>query len=186
MNFKNNKAGFTLLETIVALSLFTMVTLMATSMYILSSRANSQASAKAEMSQNVRVTLNRMNREIRQSPEVITDLGLDQSGASSEIIFQNGHDRQEIGYIRYYLENTDLKRSEIVYYFPSEENEYVKYNTRNRNDDFPEEKALEDRLVGEYFKDLEFWRDGEAIKTELTLGLSGHELHAGGSVYNRN
>jgi prepilin-type N-terminal cleavage/methylation domain-containing protein len=186
MNFKTGKTGFTLVEAIVALSLFSIVTVMAASMYILSSQAHSRASIKAELAQNARVALNRMNREIRQSPEVTTDLGSDESEAVSEITFQNGHDTEEIMYIRYYLDEMNLRRAQIVYYFPSEENEYVKYNTYNYNGDLPEEKILEDRLVGEYFDDLKFWKNENAINLELALKLAGHNFQTGGSVYNRN
>ncbi|MFW5888235.1 MAG: PilW family protein [Patescibacteria group bacterium] len=186
MYLKFKKNGFTLLEIMVALSLFAIITIMVTSMYILSNRAAGRSSAKAEMAQNIRVSFNRINREVRQSPEVVTDLSSNKSEASSRLIFENGHNEEEIFYIKYYLDGTDLRRSEIVYYFPSEEEEYVSYNTLNQENESPEEKTVEDRLVGENFKELKFWKDEDLIKTEACLEKAGRELCSGGGVYNRN
>jgi prepilin-type N-terminal cleavage/methylation domain-containing protein len=186
MSSKKQEAGFTLLEVIVALSLFTIVIIMALSMYMLSAQTHSRMSAKVEMAQNVRVSLSRMSREIRQSPEVVTELSTNKEDSASEIIFQDGHNQEEIGYIEYYLDGTDLRRSEMVYYFPSEEDEYVSYNTRDRNDELPEKKIVEDRLVGEYFEDLNFWRDEEVVNIEMTLELAGDNFKVGSGVYHRN
>lgn len=182
----DNNSGFSLLEIIVALSLFTIAIVMVTSMYTISSRSYNKASAQAELAQNGRVALNRMNRELRQSKEIVTDLSSDRSNAKSEIMFQDGHDTEEITYIEYYLNGDELWRRESAFYFPSEEDVYVKYNTKNENDELPEKKILSDHLVGQHFDDLDFWGGQELAHIHYDLGLRGNELGMGTSVYSRN
>ena len=178
--------GFSLLQIIVALALFTLAIVMVVSLYSLSNRTYNKASRTAEMAQNARVALNRMTREIRQSPQIITDLSSDRSGAKSEIMFRDGHDLEETTYINYYLDDTDLRRSEWAYYFPSEENIYVEYNARDEDGDSPEKKVLSDHLVGEYFQNMEFWGTQELVKIYFNLKINGEEFEIGSSVYSRN
>lgn len=184
--WEDNNSGFSLLEIIVALSLFTIAIIMVTSMYTISSRSYNKASAKAELAQNGRVALNRMNRELRQSRDIVTDLSSEKSNAKSEIMFQNGHDAEETTYIEYYLDGEELWRSGTAYYFSSEEDIYVKYNTRNENDELPEKKILSDNLVGEHFNDLEFWANDELVHIYYDLELRNDKLEMGTSVYSRN
>lgn len=182
----NIHSGFSLLEIIVALSLFTIAIVMVTSMYTISSRSYNRASAKAELSQNGRVALNRMNRELRQSKEIVTDLSSERSNAKDRIMFQDGHDTDKITYIEYYLDEQELWRLESAYFFSSEEDVYVKYNTKNESGESPEKKVLSDKLVGQHFNALSFWGDKELVHIHYDLRLRKDELKMGTSVYSRN
>jgi prepilin-type N-terminal cleavage/methylation domain-containing protein len=162
---KEQQSGFTLLEILVALSLFTIAIIMVTSMYSLSQRSYNQASAKAELAQNARVVTDRISRELRQSQDVATDLGQ----SSQEIMFEDGHDREDITYIKYYQDETDMRRAELAYYFEEEETVNVRYDTVNEDGELPDQRIIQDRLVGEYFKVVSFSGNEDLVNIDLGL-----------------
>ena len=69
-----NTTGFTLPEILVSLSLFVLIIFLVNSVYVLSQRAYNKNSDTAELTQNVRVSLDRISREIRQSTNIVTEL----------------------------------------------------------------------------------------------------------------
>ncbi len=71
---RRNITGFTLPEILVSLSLFVLILLLVNSVYVLSQRAYNKNSDTAELTQNVRVSLDRISREIRQSTNIVTEL----------------------------------------------------------------------------------------------------------------
>ena len=66
--------GFTLLEIIVSLAVFIVVILLTGSIYSLSQKSYKKSSDLAELTQNNRVFLDRLSRELRQSVNIITTL----------------------------------------------------------------------------------------------------------------
>lgn len=186
MLHKEQQAGFTLLEVIVALSLFTIAIIMVTSLYSLSQRSYNQASAKAELSQNARVVMDRISREVRQSREMVTELNSVPENSKQEIMFRDGHDVDQIIYIKYYQDGTDIRRSELRYYFEEEEDVNIRYNTTNESGELPKEEVLRDRLVGEYFETFNFWGTEKSINLSLGLEKDDKEFNARTNVYRRN
>lgn len=185
--FQNEQqSGFTLLEMIVALSLFTIAIIMVTSLYSLSQRSYSQASAKAELSQNARVVMDRITREIRQSRGMVTDLNSSRDSSVHQIMFRDGHDTDQIVYIKYYQDGTDIRRSEISYYFEEEEDVNVRYNTTNESGELPEERIIRDRLVGEYFQDVDFWGTEKSVNIYLGLEKDKKTFGVYTNAYRRN
>ena len=187
---KKNKIGFTLFEVVVSIFLFTIVILLTGSMYSLSQKSYNKGSNRGELIQNARVSLDRMTRELRQSVNIVTVLPLteDEEGnpPANEIFFQDGHDISQINYLRYYLDGSDLKRSKIIYYFDSEPEVYVTYDSVDQLGDLPEELIIEDRIVGEYFDLLEYWGGGGLIyiSEEFLKGLEEFNIRT--SVFSRN
>ncbi|MEA1963476.1 MAG: prepilin-type N-terminal cleavage/methylation domain-containing protein [Patescibacteria group bacterium] len=151
---KNIKTGFTLIETIVAISLFTIVILTSNSMFVMSQKIYKKGSALSELSQNARISLDKISRELRQSNDLITDFSL--ISTSSEIFFQDGHDNNEITYIKYFASSTDLIRKNLAYEFSANPGVYVYYGSIDAWGQPPDEIMLEERIVGEYFNTLEF------------------------------
>ncbi len=147
-----------MLEIIVAIALFTIIIMLSGSMYTLSQRAYNKGEVRGELAQNARVSLDRISREIRQSVDIVTDL----SATTTEIFFQDGHDISQITYLRYYLNGTDLQRGIVVYYFEIEPEVYVTYNSTVESGDPPEEDS-ENKIVGEYFSNLQFWVAGGLV-----------------------
>ncbi|MDD5072039.1 MAG: hypothetical protein PHQ42_04900 [Patescibacteria group bacterium] len=182
--------GFTILEILVSISLFTFAIILVNSMYSLSQRSYNKGAAKGELAQNARVCLDRMTRELRQSVDIITALpetAVDPlNPPAGEIFFQDGHNADRITYLRYYLNGTDLKRSYIVYYFSSEPDIYVVYNSVDQNGYPPEELIVEDRVVGEYFNGLQFWGSGGLIYISLDLAKNQDSFNINTSVFKRN
>ena len=140
---KNNKAGFTLPEIIVSISLFVIAIMLTSSMYVLSQRTYNKGASRGELVQNARVSLDRMTRELRQSVDIVTSLPTVEDDIEepppTEIFFQDGHDISQTTYLRYYLSGTNLKRLKTAYFFSAEPDIYVLHNSVDAEGDPPEE-----------------------------------------------
>jgi len=184
------KQGFTMPEIIVSIALFSIAILLVGSMYILAQRSYRKSADQGELLQNIRVSFDRMSREIRQSINIITSL-LETNDdplnpPSEEIFVQDGHDTSRITYLRYYLNNTDLKRSHLAYEFEEEPGTYVLYNSVDQHGDPPDEKELEDRVVGEYFGELQFWGSDGLVNISFSLEKNQSQLTLNTSAFCRN
>lgn len=187
---KASQSGFTLIEIMISLSIVLLIFLLVTSVYTLNQKTYGKTDAKAEIVQNGRVILDRMVREIRQTPDIITQMpstNSDPDQTPSEIMFQDGHDLSDIRYIKYYLDGTDIKRQIIVYYFPRQSDYYVRvYDTdKEAPHGPPTEQILEEKIVGEYADDIEFWGNG-LINISLNLSRSEESAIITTAVYGRN
>ena len=195
MFFHSTKqGGFTLIEVIIALAISSLIFLLLTSIYIIAQNTYKQADAKGEITQNGRVILDRMVREIRQTPDIITQLpsnASDTAALPSEIMFQDGHNMTTTTYIRYFLDQTDnaqlIRRQVIVYYFPSDQNYYVhSYDTDSDPPHNPPiSQVLDDRIIGEYADDIEFWGN-PLTNINLYLSRNGQSAIISTAVYGRN
>lgn len=187
---ENNNKGFTILEIIVSLSLFTFVILLVNSMFVVSQNTYNSGSNRGELVQNARVSVDRISREIRQSEEIVTLMPATSTDIMdppvNEIFFQDGHDITEISYIRYYLNNTDLMRSKIAYFFDSDPSVYVRWDSLDGASQPPNSTVLENRIVGEYFSRLQFWGDNNLINISCGLEKSTSELSIDTKVFSRN
>ena len=85
--------GFTLIESVMALIIFLLIVVVLYSVYLFNQDAYREGEKAAEITQNGRVILERITREIRQAKEIVTPLPQIDQGASnpSEIEFQDGH-----------------------------------------------------------------------------------------------
>lgn len=90
---KNSQFGFTLIESIVALAIFVLITVIMHSVYLFNQQAYEEGERMAELVQNSRVILERITREVRQAVEIVTVLPqTDQGGGNpDELEFQDGH-----------------------------------------------------------------------------------------------
>lgn len=189
-NINKSPQGFSLLEILVSLSLFTFAILLVNSMYSLSQKTYNKGASKGELVQNARVSLDRMGRELRQAVDIITVLPATDSAPlnppTNEILFQDGHDISQTTYLRYYLDGTDLKRSHIAYYFSSDPGTYVTHDSLDQSGYSPEELIIEDRIVGEYFNELQFWGSGGLVYISLNLEKNQDSFNTETSVFRRN
>ena len=187
--FKKN-GGFTLLEISVAISIFVLSIILASSLYIIAQRLYNQSSGRAELSQNARVILDRISRELRQAAAITTSLPPTNTDPinppAEEIFFQDGHNYNQITYIRYYLNGANLARRHKAYYFNNEPDTYVAWNSVDKNGDAPAEKILSESVVGEYFNSLTFWGSGGKINITANLNKNQNNLKIETSVYKRN
>lgn len=182
--------GFSILEIIVSLSLFVFAILMVFSLYSSAQKSYNKGSDKAELIQNARVCLDRMSREIRQALDIITQLPTTNNDIGNpppdEIFFRDGHDMNQITYIKYYLDGGDLKRLHVAYYFAVDPGVYVPYDSVDASNNPPEELILEDYIIGEYFNDIDFWGEDGLIYIYLDLVKKDDYYKTETSVFVRN
>ena len=137
--------------------------------------------------QNPKIITYLMAREVRQAVSIVTVLPPDNSDPAAvahELQFEDGHIIDQIQYVRYYLDGTDLRRQMIVYYFETAPAAYVHWDD---TDPFgpPESLALEDKLIGEFFSQIDFYGD-EEITADLILEKNDKQIEMTVSVQPRN
>jgi len=180
--------GFTIIEILIALTISIILFLIITNVYSISQNAYVQTDIRAEISQNGRVILDRLIRELRQTQDIVTTIpetNVDPDAMPDEIMFQDGHDTTIIKYIRYYLDNSDIRRQIIVYYFDDNPGEYTYWYTTDPVGNPPSMEILEDKIIGEYVYDLEFWGD-DLININLYLLKNNKTATINTAVYGRN
>lgn len=187
---RSDLTGFTLLEIIVSLAIFIMVILLTESIYLLSQKSYGKSSDLAELTQNNRVYLDRLSRELRQSVNIITTLPPTKNDPlnppADQIFFQDGHDSSQITYISYYLNGTDLMRKHSVYYFTNDTATYVAYNSLDQSGQPALSKILENRIIGEYFNQIKFWGANDLINIYLKLIKNSNAFEIETSAFGRN
>lgn len=204
--------GFTLTELLVMIGIFLIVMVAIYSAHVLSQRAYRESETAAEITQNGRVILERMVREIRQAKEIVTELYYDETGATSTLEFEDGHTPilsryQGLGsdhyYIRYYIPTStnELRRQYRVYCFddcqfdncqPQSDvctnvcSSYHRWNsTQEITPTSTHPCVLEDKTIGEYVVGLEFW-DLPVINTSITLEKNQKRINLRTKIFGRN
>lgn len=190
MKFKlKSLSGFTLIEIMVVMGIFMLLFLVIYQMFLISNKAFTSGDQRLELIQNGRIILDRITRELRQGIEVVTILPLTKDDPllppPSEIIFQDGHDATNIEYLKYSLDNNLLKRERIAYYFSSEPETYVYWNSKDENNQPPIATVLEEKIIAEYLDNIIFY-GSELVTMEIFLKKNITELHLLTSVWGRN
>ena len=196
-NFQNRRRkGFTLLEMLTVVFLSLVIVVAGYSLYVMSYKSYQHNSASAELTQNARIALERMTRDIRQCVEILTVLPADPDSGTpvEELKFQDGHNfwpadlpsptpsptgsptTGKIQYITFYLSGTDLHRKLSHYAFggPSDNN-WVLWSTLDTDGNQPTEYTDLDQIKAEKVETLQFW--GEEI---ITINL---EVSDGTTTY---
>lgn len=183
-------AGFTLLEIIVSVSLFTIIIMLVNEIYTASQRSYNKNSGQGELSQNARVSFDRISRELRQSSDIITTFPAVKTDPlnppAEQIFFQDGHDADAITYIRYYLNGSDLMRQNKAYYFGAATSSFVAFNMLDQGGYPPNELIIDDKIIGEYFNGIKFWGSNGIIGMELNLQKNQNSLNIETLIYGRN
>jgi prepilin-type N-terminal cleavage/methylation domain-containing protein len=183
--FSISKKGFTLTEMIVAITIFVLIVVAIFSVQTLTHRAYREGENIAEITQNGRVILERMVREIRQAKEIVTELADEEANGTSTILFQDGNDLSTIRYIHYFKENREVKRQVIAYYFSP--GTYVSWDAKDENGNPPSVETLEEpRTIGEYVDTLNFWAGPGVINISLSLKKNNKTLNLRTKVLGRN
>ncbi len=178
--------GFSLAELIITLGITILIFSLVISTYILSQQAFRKSYFRYELNQNSRVFIDRLTREIRQTPKIVTTLPETLETAVSEIEFQNGHNTNEILYTKYYLSGSDLKRQEICYYLSSNPSTCVLWNTTDGIGNPPQENIRED-IVAEYIETLKFYNGGNnVIIAEAVFLKNGEKIYNYSRINGRN
>ncbi len=174
MNNFQRKKSFTLVEILTVVFLATIIIMAAYSVYLISYKAYQRNSASSELTQNARIALERMSRDIRQAIEILTALPPDpESGTPSSVLkFQDGHNvwptDGQIQYIEYYLSGTDLHRKLTHYAFPATPDDWVLWSTLDGEGNSPTEYTDSDQVKAENVTSLQFWGE-ETITINLEV-----------------
>lgn len=184
-NINKNKSGFTLIEVLVSITITILLFFILTEAYILSQKIYSKTDAKAEITQNGRVILDRLIRELRQTTDIISDIPETIATASNEIIFQDGHNANKINYIRYYLQDKNLMRQEIYLFFPEDPEIYVYFYATDKFGNPAQLGSTTPKIIGEFVDDIDFWGNG-LININLNLSKNNQSEIINTAVYGRN
>lgn len=139
------------------ISIFVLITVLtvASSAYVSGHKAWQTGNEINEITQNSRIAIDRLARELRQTDEIVTNL------PDSEIEFQDGHD-ESLQYLRYYLENSLLRRQIIIYYLGDIPDIPVRYDTPGA---LP--SIQKDEVIAEYISILELSRENKLIQINI-------------------
>jgi len=200
---QNYSKGFTITEVTVTMSILIIVIMAVLAISFLGQRFYQRGEARAEILQNGRIVSERMAREIRQADELVTPLPQvpDQPGnpPPKTIEFQDGHTPSPYAYlgsdyyyISYYIatSTTEVHRKYMVYCFDvcGICTEYFRWNDTQMQGPIEVGTSpceLEDRIIGEYVQDMDFWGAG-LINISLTLFKNSEQIDINTKVLGRN
>lgn len=185
----STKPGFTLVEIMTVVGITVLIFLIVYNTFLISHQSFIVGDQRLELIQNGRIILDRLTRELRQSVEIVTPLPAIKDDPAfeppSEILFQDGHDLEIIQYLKYYVENNLLKRQRIVYYFATEPDSYVYWDTKDEFGQSPLFSVTDERVIAEYISDILYY--GENITSiEVYLNKQNSNLHLLTSIWGRN
>lgn len=174
-------------EIIITTCILVIVTVAVYTAYSLSQKAYKEGEAAAEITQNGRVIIERMNREIRQARDIITELPAISTEAANTIEFEDGHSAVSYRYISYYQESSEVKRKVTGYYFSGDpEQTLVPWDAIPPVGQTLEIIVLEEPVViGEWVSNLKLW-DSEVINIGLNLTKQNKTLNLETKIFCRN
>ncbi len=181
--------GFTLFEVLIAISIGVLLLGLVFSIYSLTVRSLNASQTRAELTQNSKIILERITRDLRQTRGLATILpqtaGDPENPPPSAIEFLDGHNNETYQYINYSLAGADLKRRVKHYYFASDPAIFVPFDAEDDFGNPPLVSASEDNLVGQYVSALKFYGT-DLVTIELTLLKSGVTHATATAVFGRN
>ncbi len=185
---KMKKQGFTLAELLISISIFVIVTSAIYSGYLLSQKAYRESEVSAEITQNGRVVIERISREIRQAREIITDLPATSTQATSTMGFEDGHGTTTYRYIFYYQANNEIQRAVMGYYFSADpEQNLVPWDAVPPPGQTLETKTLEEPvIIGEWVNNLGFFGSEGLVGLILQLEKNEKIIDLETKIFSRN
>lgn len=184
-----NRKGFTLAEILVAATISVLVVGALYSMYLISAKAYKQSVSQAELTQNARISLERISRDLRQADRIVTLLPIDDTDQlnppPSQIQFRDGHYTEKIRYLIYSLENNNLHRKVVHYYFSSDPNIWVIWNAQDQYGNLPQQSVDEDAIKADKIDSLKFYGE-KVITIEIKVKANNQEYSFKTSVLGRN
>lgn len=185
-----NGFGFTLIELLITFSVLLFVVSAVYVGFNFSQKAYRSSESGAEITQNGRVILERMAREIRQAREIATPLSEEEPGEAVSpaegIIFEDGHIANPYYYIHYFKENNEVKREVKVFYFSGNPDVYQPWDAVPPQGQTLKEEIIESpRTIGEYVSGLKFW-GSRNIKISISLEKMGKSINLKTTIFGRN
>ena len=183
------RPGFTLVELVVAMTVSTILIGVTVSVYTLFRKSINLDQNRADLTQNARVTLDRLSRDIRQTPSIVTLLPTDPNDTTvtepGEIEFEDGH-AQNLTYLRYYLNGETLELATKQYYFSYDTGTRVHWNSTGNGGIAPTSSVISTQDVADRVKSIAFYgrKPLQIIITTTDDGIQTYVLRT--SIYERN
>lgn len=184
---KNQIIGFTTVEVAVTLAILSLVMGAIYGTYYLSQKTYQKQEVMTEMTQNGRVILERLVREIRQASELATELPTEEALATSTLVFEDGHIAEPYHYIHYFKSDNLIKREILGFYFSGDaEQTLVPWDAAPPQGQTVQIKTLQEaQTIGEYVSLLKFW-GSQVIEIALDLSKGDSSLQLRTDVFGRN
>jgi len=179
--------GFTIIELLITIAILMLISGAVYTSFTLSQRAYRESENSAEITQNGRVILQRMNREIHQAKEIVGNFPEERADAQNEITFEDGHISDSYHYIHYFKTDNIVKREVIGYYFSGDAGQnLVPWNAIPPAGQTLLTKTLEEaKIIGEWVSSLEFW-GSKIINIALGLEKQNKNIYFETKILGRN
>ena len=186
---RSSRSAFTITELLIAVAVASILVVMTVSLYSLIKRSIVQDQTKADLSQNARVVLDRLSRELRQSPQIVTQLPTNQAGSAlvpqavpidantpqpNEIEFRDGH-ANDLTYKRYFLSGTTAEMQVKEYYFAGSPGVRVLSTATDGQGNPPVAGVISTQDVAENVKSMTFSASGTAIQAIIVTSDGGNQ-----------
>lgn len=184
VRLENKKNGYSIIEVLVAIVIGVLVIEAAYLFFPLGSRIAREGETLNVLAQTARIVLNRIERDIRQTPNLITDLPASQSEDTNSIFLIDGYpedDDTDPHYISYEYQDNKIYRKEIHYTDPNNPTIVVSY-------DFPDavEVVETNEAIGEDIEFIKIWEGQNLVKIDIKLKRLQDDIRFLSSVYPRN
>jgi prepilin-type N-terminal cleavage/methylation domain-containing protein len=179
--------GFTLTELLITITILALISGAVYAGFTLSQKAYRESEISAEITQNGRVILERMNREVHQAKEIAGDFPEDKGSAEDEIMFEDGHITDSYHYIHYFKTGDTIEREVVGYYFSGDGSQsLVPWNAVPPAGQTLLAKTLEEaKTIGEWVSDLKIWGT-KIINIALSLEKKDKSLYLETKISGRN
>jgi len=181
--------ALTLVEILVAIAVGTLLLVALYSVYIVSSKSYRRGVNQEELAQNARISLERISRDLRQTERIVTELPPDNTDPLNPPLaylqFQDGHNTNQVQYIKYYLDSSNLKRQVVHYYFSNNPGTWVAWNAQDQFGNSPQESIDEDVVKADKISALTFYGE-KVISIDLQVTNGEFTFDFQTKVWGRN
>lgn len=186
---RTTSRAFTLVELLVAVTVSAILVGITASTYSLFRKSMALDQGKADIAQNARIALDRLSRELRQTPDILTTLPLnpaDTSVAQPGVIeFEDGH-ANDLTYRYYYISSGVLKVTIKQYYFTYDTGTRVAWNAVGTGGVSPVSSNVATYDVADNILSVAYYGDNELLVIVTSQDSNSQQLQMRTTIHGRN
>jgi type II secretory pathway pseudopilin PulG len=183
-----SQRGFTLMELLLALGVSFFIFFIMCAVLVPGVKTCRATTFSLDLTQNARVAVARMVREIRASPQIATLLPESPDDTSipvsHTIMFEDGR-CDHVRYVSYYQSGDQLRRRIYTYHLPADPNKPVTFDAYDEFDNPAVATLNEDVAIAQYVGNVQIWGI-ETVNLVVTFDYHGYRIPCTGSVAPRN